>query len=196
MPPGSCWWSGPIGASVIVLYLAPAISRSRLGLRTATFLQRMSTPRRAPRFTTINLVLVALVVLAGIGVTLARVLPAAQQTATAEHMPVQAVNWVLANDPGQRPFNQYSWGGYLGLRRPEAPVFIDGRSDIYGDAPIQEYAQVVRQQTDLGPFLDRYAIDYVLFPSAGGFADRMDTTPGWRRAYQDPVAAVWVRISP
>jgi hypothetical protein len=187
---------GPIGASVVVLYLAPVISRSRLGAWIAPTLAGMSTPRRAPRFSTLNVVLAAVVIIAGLGVTLARISPAAQATATAEHMPVAAVDWILANNPGQRPFNQYSWGGYLGLRRPDEPVFIDGRSDIYGDAPIQEYAQVVRQQTALAPFLDRYAIDYVLFPSAGEFAHRMDATRGWQRAYDDELAAVWVRASP
>jgi hypothetical protein len=186
---------GPIGGAVITLYLAPAISRTRVGSRWAPFLERMSTPRRAPMFSAINLVLAAIVVLIGVGVTLVRVAPAAQRTDTAAHMPVGAVDWILANDPGPRPFNQYSWGGYLGLRRPDAPVFIDGRSDIYGDAPIQEYAQVVRQETDPGPFLDRYAIDYVLFPPTGSFADRMDQLPDWQRAYQDRVAAVWVRAS-
>jgi hypothetical protein len=184
---------GPIAGAVISLYLAPAISRTGFGSRSAPLLERMSTPRRAPIFSTINLLLAGLVVAIGIGVTVARVAPAAQQAAIAENMPVSAVNWILANDPGQRPFNQYSWGGYLGLRRPHAPVFIDGRSDIYGDAPIEEYAGVVRQQTDPGPFLDRYAIDYVLFPSTGSFADRMDALPGWQRVYQDPLAAVWVR---
>jgi hypothetical protein len=153
----------------------------------------MATPRRSPVFGVVNLVLVLVVVVAGSFVTLARVSPSAQETATAEHMPVAAVDWILANDPGQRPFNQYSWGGYLGLRRTDAPVFIDGRSDIYGDAPIQEYAAVVRQETDPAPFLDRYAIDYVLFPSDGSFADRMDALNGWTRVYEDSLAAVWVR---
>jgi len=185
---------GPIGGAIISLHLAPAISRSRFGSRLAPFLERMSTPRRSSMFSTINLLLTGAVVLIGLGVTFARVAPSVQASSTAEHMPVGAVNWILANDPGQRPFNQYSWGGYLGLRRPDAPVFIDGRSDIYGDAPIQEYAQVVRQETDPGPFLDKYAIDYVLFPSTGSFADRMDKLPGWHRAYQDSLAAVWVRI--
>jgi hypothetical protein len=184
---------GPIGGAVVCLYLAPFLSRTRLGQLAGPLLERMATPRRAPIFSAVNLVLVAVVVVAGFFVTLARVSPAAQKRATAEHMPVAAVDWILANDPGQRPFNQYSWGGYLGLRRPDAPIFIDGRSDIYGDPPIQEYAAVVRQETDPAPFLDRYAIDYVLFPAKGSFADRMDALPGWTRIYEDSLAAVWVR---
>jgi hypothetical protein len=185
--------AGPIPAAIITLYLAPNISRSRFGQRFAPFLARMATPRRSPVFSTINLVLVALMVLVGLGVTAARISPAEQTRATAEHMPVSAVDWILANDPGQRPFNQYSWGGYLGLRRPDAPIFIDGRSDVYGNDPIQEYASVVRANTDPGPFLDRYEINYVLFPSTGQFAQRMDASSGWQRVYTDPIAAVWVR---
>jgi hypothetical protein len=185
--------AGPIPAAVITLYLAPIISRTRVGRRTASFLARTATPRRSPVFSVINLVLIAVVVMAGIGVTFARITPAAQRQGTAEHMPVAAVDWILASDPGQRPFNQYSWGGYLGLRRPDAPIFIDGRSDVYGNDPIQEYAHIVHEPVDPAPFLDRYRIDYVLFPATGDFPQRMDAVPGWRRAYEDDLAAVWVR---
>jgi hypothetical protein len=185
--------AGPIPAAIITLYLAPIISRTRVGQRAAPFLTRMATPRRSSLFSKINVVLIAVVVLAGLAVTAARISPTAQLHDTAEHMPVSAVDWILANDPGQRPFNQYSWGGYLGLRRPEAPIFIDGRSDVYGNAPIQEYASLVRSNADPAPFLDRYDIDYVLFPSTGDFARRMNASSEWKRAYSDPVAAVWVR---
>lgn len=187
--------AGPIPAAIVVLYLAPAISRTRLGRAVAPLLVRLSTPRRAPRFTVINTVLAAALVVLGLGVTLARISPDAQREAIAEHMPVAAVDWILANDPGDRPFNQYSWGGYLGLRRPDAPVFIDGRSDVYGDEPIREYARAVRLQSDPAVLLDAYAIDYVLFPADGDFAHWMDGNDGWRRAYTDHLAAVWVRAA-
>jgi hypothetical protein len=188
--------AGPIPAAIVALYLAPVISRTRLGRAVAPLLERLTTPRRAPRFSVINLVLAALLVLAGVGVTLGRISPAAQRRGVAEHMPVGAVDWILANDPGERPFNQYSWGGYVGLRRPDSPIFIDGRSDIYGDEPIREYARAVRLQSDPQELLDRYEIDYVLFPADGAFADWMDGSSGWRRAYTDDLAAVWVRSTP
>ena len=141
-----------------------------------------------------NIALIGVLVVAGFGVAWSRVAPDTQDDAIEEHMPVAAVDWMLANDPGLRVFNTYSWGGYLGLRRPELPVYIDGRSDIYGDAPIREYAQAVLLQTDPARLLDREGIDHVLFgvdtPLAGWLDDRAE----WERLYADQQAAVWVRV--
>ena len=77
----------------------------------------------------------------------------------ADHMPVAAVDWIIENDPGDQPFNIYSWGGYLGLRVPDEPIYIDGRSDIYGDAPIREFADAVHLRSDPQVVFDKYEID-------------------------------------
>ena len=111
----------------------------------------------------------------------------------AQHMPVGAVAWINANDPGDRPFNQYSWGGYLGLMRPEYPVYIDGRSDIYGDARIRRYAETVRLQRDPQTVLDEDRIDYVLFDRDTPFAHWLEESDAWERVYGDDLASVWVR---
>ena len=98
----------------------------------------------------------------------------------------------IAYDPGDRPF-QYSWGGYLGLRVPEDPVFIDGRSDIYGDAPIREFAEAVQLRIDPQALFDKYDIDYVLYGVDQDLADWLEASPGWEEAYADDLAGIWVR---
>jgi hypothetical protein len=183
----------PLTAATAGLVLEPSLGQTRLGQRFGPALRRLGVPRRRRSYSVVNLVLVGVVALAGLLVTWARVGPAAQDELIPQHMPVAAVDWIVANDPGDRPFNQYSWGGYLGYRQPDEAVYIDGRSDIYGDAPIREYASVVRLQADPGPVLDRYQIDYVLMPSEGPLADWLDASEAWERAYDDPLAAVWVR---
>ena len=182
----------PIIAVTAGLYLEPAIASSPVGRRFHGPLERLARPRGRP-FGAINAILVGLVVVAGLGVTWSRVSPRAQAELVEQHMPVQAVDWIVANNPGSRPLNYYSWGGYLGLRRPEHPVYIDGRSDIYGDAPIREYAEAVMLQTDPGELLDRRRIDYVLFPVTQALATWLDEASGWRLAYADDLAGVWVR---
>ena len=184
----------PLVAVTAGLALEPALAGSRMGRTFGPALRRLARPPRSRGAGVANLVLVAVVALAGLAVTWARVSPGSQEELIADNMPVAATDWIIANDPGTRPFNQYSWGGYLGYRRPDAPIYIDGRSDIYGDAPIREYARVVRLQTDPQAVLDRYAIDYVLMPSTGTFADWLDESGAWQRAYTDPLAAVWVRV--
>ena len=153
----------------------------------------MARPAPSAGLGILNLLLIALIVAAGTGIVAARVGPGAQRQAIGEHMPVAAVDWLLANEVGGRAFNTYSWGGYLGLRRPDLPVYIDGRSDIYGDAPIREYAGAVLLETDPAELLDQRQIDHVLFSVGTPLAAWLDDSPQWERAYADNLAAVWIR---
>jgi hypothetical protein len=181
----------PLTAAVAVLYAEPMLADTRLGQAAGPMLRRLATPR--PGMGLLNAVLAGLLAVAGLGVTWGRISPAAQADEVARNMPVGAVDWILANDPGERPFNQYSWGGYLGLRRPDAPIYIDGRSDIYGDAPIRRYAETVLLERDPQDVLDADRIDYVLFDVDTPFAQWLDASADWRRAYADDLAGVWVR---
>ena len=183
----------PLVAATAGLALEPAFAESRVGQRFGPILARLGTARRAGAFSLVNGGLVVVAVLAGLAVTWSRVSPSAQADAIDDHMPVAAVDWILANDPGDRPFNMYSWGGYLGLRVPQDPIFIDGRTDIYGDAPIREFADAVYLRTDPQELLDRYEIDYVIFAVDQLLARWLDDGSTWERAYTDDLAAIWVR---
>lgn len=183
----------PLTAAVAVIYAEPLLASTAPGRTFSPILRRLGTAR--PRLNLVNAVLVGLVVLIGLGVTWARINPSAQRELIAEHMPVAAVAWINTNDPGDRPFNQYSWGGYLGLKRPGHPIYIDGRSDIYGDAPIRRYAETVRLERDPQAVLDEDRIDYVLFDLNTPLARWLDKADGWKRVYADKLAGVWVRRS-
>lgn len=183
----------PIIAATAGLALDPALAGTWLGRRFGPILRRLGTPRRSPAYSVINAVLVVVAIAAGLLVTWARTAPSVQADMIDDHMPVAAVDWIIANDPGDRPFNQYSWGGYLGLRVPDDPIYIDGRSDIYGDEPIREYADAVTLRTDPGALLERHGIDYVLFPLDQPLADWLDEAAGWKQVYVDELAAVWIR---
>jgi hypothetical protein len=183
----------PLIAATAGLALEPALAGTGLGRRFGPILRRLGTPRRSGAYSLVNGLLVVVVVLAGIGVTLARTAPSVQADMVDDHMPVAAVDWIIANDPGDRPLNQYSWGGYLGLRVPEDPVFIDGRSDIYGDAPIRDYADAVTLRSDPAELLESHRIDYVLFPLDQPLAHWLDESRDWEPVYSDHLAGVWVR---
>jgi hypothetical protein len=183
----------PIIAATAGLVLEPALASAAAGRRAGPVLRRLGRPRSSPAFSVVNGVLVVAAILAGAVVTWARTSPSAQADMIRDHMPVAAVHWIIANDPGDRPLNQYSWGGYLGLRVPDDPVYIDGRSDIYGDEPIREYADAVTLRADPAALLDRRAIDYVLFPLGQPFADWLDDASGWEQVYSDSLAGIWIR---
>lgn len=182
--------TGPIGAAVIAANLAPAISQSRVGRQSGPVLERLAKPR-AGGLGAMNIGLAAVLLAAGIGLSFARAVPDAQADEIAKEFPVDAVAWMEANDPGERVFNRYEWGGYLGLRRPGAPIFIDGRADVYGDDIIREYVSVIGVDGDPQAVLDRFGIDYVLYPPNTALSDWLDASDRWDRVHEDPVAVVW-----
>ena len=184
--------AGPIGATIACLALAPVLSGSGIGRSAAPMLARFGRVPAGGRGT-INAVLAGLVMVAGIGIGLDRVTPAAQQRATSEVLPMAAVHWLIEHDPGDRVFNRYEWGGYLGLMRPDRPIFIDGRADIYGDEIILPYVEVISVNADPGAYFDRHEIDHVLYPADSTLGHWLEESPEWRAVYEDGVAAVWVR---
>jgi hypothetical protein len=185
--------AGPIGAAVVAIVVGPVVGRSSIGRAAGPILDRMARPSRLPRLRWLNLLLAGLLIAIGGAIILVRTSPDAQQTAVADHMPVAAVDWMVAHDVGERPFNTYSWGGYLGFRRPDTLVYIDGRSDIYGDTPIRRYADAISLRADPSQLLAEHDIDHVLFNTDHPFAEWLDDNPAWDREYRDRIASVWVR---
>lgn len=183
--------AGPIGAVVVCLNLAPIVSGSRLGQSVARSLTRLETARGGARGA-LNLALAAAVAAIGIGVTGLRVLPDAQAHVVAKLYPAAALDWMAEHRPGERVFNRYEWGGYLGLRLPDRPIFIDGRADLYGDLIIREYVETISVNDDPQALFDRYRIDHIVFPTNTTLGRWLDASDAWESVYADGVASVWV----
>jgi hypothetical protein len=183
--------AGPICSAIAAMHLSPRIAAWRPLAGVTRLAERMARPPRGA-LGTVNLVLAAVVVLAGVGVAAARVTPDVQQREIAAAMPEEAAAWLRSHDPAARIFNVYAWGGYLGRELPAARVYIDGRSDIYGDAPIRAYARAISLADDPGPLLAVARVDAVVFWPTSGFAGWLDAH-GWRRVHADPVAGIWMR---
>jgi hypothetical protein len=122
-----------------------------------------------------------------------------QTAATAANYPVAAADWLAAHPQvGTRMFNEYSWGGYLAYRfYPEATrrVFIYGESELMGDTLLAQYADINNLHSDWSRILDSYSVDYVVFPVDTPLVSALDASSGWRRAYTDTQAVIFVRSS-
>lgn len=184
---------GPIGAALAAVVLAPAISHLRVLALPRHLAGLIERPARTPRLGTLNRVLAILVALCGVGTSLIRVSPQLQQAAVDGAMPTRATAWLASTDADARVFNVYAWGGYIGRELPGGLVYIDGRSDIYGDALIREYARAIGLETDPAPLLDRARTDAVVFWPESALANWLDEQPSWTRAYTDEQAVIWVR---
>jgi hypothetical protein len=183
---------GPIGAAVAAVVLTPLVWQTRFGRRLSPVVDRLARGRGG-RLGALNAVLVVLLLVIGMGVAFARVYPAAQSTEIARGLPVGAVEWMDAHDPGDRIFNRYEWGGYIGQHRPHEPIFMDGRADVYGDDLLRMYVAVIGLEGDPQGVFDRYAIDHVVIPPDWDLARWLDDSPFWERVYTDGVAAIWER---
>ena len=184
--------TGPVAAAVAGVVLTPLIAASPVGRRIGPALARLSRPRGGARGW-INAALIVALVALGLGVAIARVSPSAQAAEIARSLPVGAVQWLKEHEPGERIFNRYEWGGYIGQQRPELPIFMDGRADVYGDELLQMYVSIIGVRDDPQVEFDRYAIDHAVFPPDRPLADWFDASPHWERAYEDETAVVWVR---
>ena len=89
-------------------------------------------------------------------------------------------------------FNDYAMGGYLIFQgvRP----FIDGRTDMYGDAFDRPYtAALDGDRAALDELLARYGAAWTLLAPSSPAVRMLDAEPGWRRLYADRYAVIHVR---
>lgn len=109
--------------------------------------------------------------------------------------PRNALQALLATGAGRRILDSYHLGGYLIFRR--IPVFIDGRSDMYGDAFMEKYIKATMlngpNSNDLEKLLQEYRIDSTLLAPGTPAVVLLDHLPGWQRVYADSIAVVHVR---
>jgi hypothetical protein len=183
---------GPIGGAIVAVVLSPVITDSRLGRATGPILERLSRPFGGGRGA-VNAAIAALLLVLGLGVALLRTSPPAQAAEIARSLPAGAVAWMDEHEPGTRIFNRYEWGGYIGQHRPEQPIFMDGRADVYGDELLQMYVGIIGLHGDPQVTFDQYGIDHAVFPPDTPLADWFDASSAWERVYLDETAAVWVR---
>ena len=98
-------------------------------------------------------------------------------------------------DPETRHiFTTDQWGDYLIYRLyPAKHVFMDGRSDFYGDKFCEGYLDLITVKYDWQKTLDRYTVDTVLITPASALASTLKISRAWRVAYDDGTSIVFRR---
>ncbi|MCX6808322.1 MAG: hypothetical protein NTW50_01475 [Candidatus Berkelbacteria bacterium] len=123
--------------------------------------------------------------------------------------PISALNFLSQNQPQSgNILNYYAWGGFQLWTHPELKVFIDGRGPQTEISPgisiLEEYNKFFQKNKSLTQSkLDQYNITDVLMPAsakiegvdnqAQNLINCLKNNPGWKIAYQDKVAIVFIR---
>ncbi len=159
------------------------------------WLQTLGQPLPEKRaLAAVNWLLLALVVAAALVKIYLPLAPGVVDKATRSWLPVDAVAYIQANRPAGPLFNSYNWGGYLIFELwPDYPVYIDGRTDLYDDAFIRRYLNVVAANDGWQQTLDDDAINLVLIENNSILDKFLRISPTWREVHRDTVAAVYSR---
>lgn len=138
----------------------------------------------------INLGLVAVLALVAVGKIYIVSHPALVGHYLAQGSPIGAIGWINQNRPGARVFNEYNWGGYMQWAMPQAKIFVDGRTDIFGDEIIGDWIQTVQGAEGWEEVITRYQVDLVMIEVERPLAQKLEAA-GWQRVYQDDMAVIY-----
>ena len=135
-----------------------------------------------------RLKIAVLVSVLAIGLTAYRVAVPVVRTET-KGVPVTALAHLPASLRHQRVFNEYGFGGSLILAgiRP----YIDGRTDMYGDAFTLDYFTIARGDADRWHAANaKWHFRWTILPPRSPVVARLDHDPAWRRLYTDEIAVI------
>lgn len=148
----------------------------------------------SPRLARLNWGLLAVIVVFALARGIVALRVTADDFALRNGLPVRAVAAVQDTLPPGRLFNPYDWGGYLIWKLyPRDRVYIDGRTDLYGDAFVREYFRLMSGQDAARPRFAEMGIRTVIVNSGAPLAALLRSEPGWTQLYRDAIASVFVR---
>ncbi len=142
--------------------------------------------------TTINWLVIAALVFASAAKLIKATEPEFVQDALARYYPVSAVEWIKENQPDGLMLNSYNWGGYLIWHLPEYPVFVDGRTDLYGDEILREWLDVVRGNQGWEKTLESKNIKLLILEVDQPLIAEIDSTD-WINVYKDESAVIFTK---
>ncbi len=155
-----------------------------------------STAPPKPVMQILNWALLVIVVAAAVVKVALPLNPATTEKAIAAISPVGAATYLKTHPSQGAMFNSYNFGGYLTWASyPDAPVYVDGRTDLYDDDFLAEYLNTYLAGTGWQNTLEKYQIGVVLVEPGAPIAKALLAQPNWAVRYQDSVAVVIVKMN-
>jgi hypothetical protein len=111
-----------------------------------------------------------------------------------ELFPLSMVHRHQAELAGARVFTPDQWGDYLiYVNYPKQRVFIDGRSDYYGEEIGKAYLAIIEGRPGWRELFQRYSFDTVLCPHDLPLVSLLQVSPEWRQVDSDRDSVLFVK---
>lgn len=88
-----------------------------------------------------------------------------------------------------RCLNSYTWGGYISWKIPEMRIFIDGRTDLYGENLIQDWIEMVNGGNTWREKFEFYDINCVFLEEERPIINLLKDY-GWQVIYSDELSII------
>ena len=108
--------------------------------------------------------------------------------------PLAAVKFLQRENVAGNMFNNDEFGDYIIFAAwPQYRVFMDGRSDMYGEKLGSAYLKVANAQPGWKDVLKHYNIDWVIFDTNSALTAALREQTDWQPIYTDKLATIFVR---
>jgi len=173
---------------------APVLAR-QLSVLLANHGLNVNTARLPSRgvYGVVNALLVLLAVAAAAGQMIYELSPERVAELRAERLPVAAVEYLNQNEGQGALFNSYNWGGYIIWEARDYPVYVDGRTDLYGDGLLTRFLHVWATSEGWEDTLRDDTIEIVLIEPFSPLAAELKDSVSWEVVQQDDVSVMFVR---
>jgi hypothetical protein len=123
-------------------------------------------------------------------------LPAAKAGLISSETPVQATQFLLAENPPGRVFNAMSFGSYLiWAAYPQYQVFVDSRIELFPDNVWLDYLNISNAEGDWEASLKNYGVNTLMLSTVEqpALIEAAKESDEWKPIYQDGMAIVFER---
>lgn len=111
-----------------------------------------------------------------------------------ERFPVKATEFLKEEFIPGRMFNNDEFGDYMIFSLwPDYRVFMDGRSDMYGEKFGSDYLKIANVQPGWRDILKKYDITWVVFDTQSALAAALQEDVDWQPIYSDKVATIFIK---
>jgi hypothetical protein len=177
--------------ALFALVAAPPLARHAgpaLEPLTRRIRRGRQVPERVARLLNASIFVLALVA-AGLKMTIP-LSDEVNQEAIRSRLPVAAVDWIRDHQPPGPLFNSYNWGGYiLWALYPDYPSFVDGRTDLFDDAILEDYLLTWRADPGWEEVFARWGIRLALLEPRAPLVVAL-RAEGWAPLFEDDQAVV------